>query len=235
MADGRFRSVRKGRSGRGVKEDGPVRPRLHVSGYWFAALLILTALVTGVRLMEVKVRPVVLATGQAIAARAATDALNEALTEQLAAQGDVPPLVDVKRDRGGELSVAQFDFGAIAELQSRSTRRANEDLVQLSRETFQLPVGEVLGGSLLGSVGPQLPVRFTLIGHAHSSVHTSARTVGINQSVHEIDIEITASVRVLTPLAAAPTTVHAELPVAYIVFGGKVPDTYLYNNPNHLQ
>ncbi len=233
MTGRRFRSVGTKRSVRSLHATGRVMTSFRLPGYWLLTFVVLATLIGALRLMEVKVRPVVLATGQAIAARAATDALNEALTEQLAVEGDMPPLVQVERDRAGDLSVARFNFGAIAQLQSLVTRRANDDLLKLSRETFRLPVGEVVGGSLFGAVGPQLPVRFTLIGHAQGSVHAQAKTIGINQSVHEVDLELTATVRVLTPLTAAPTTVHAVLPVAYIVFGGSVPNTYLYNSPQH--
>lgn len=200
-------------------------------GVWFPVVMVLCALVGAIRLVEVKVQPVVLATAQAIAARAATDALNHALTEEVVISTAGKPLIEVERDTAGHVSVAQFDFASIAHLQSEATLQANAQLQQMTHETFHLPIGEVVGGSLFGSVGPDLPIRFTLIGHVQSMVSTRSETVGINQSIHEVDLEVTAQVRVLTPLAAAPTTVHAQMPVAYIVFGGEVPNTFLYNAP----
>ncbi|MDQ0188750.1 sporulation protein YunB [Alicyclobacillus cycloheptanicus] len=217
MAAGRFRAARRG-------------VRIRVSGSWSMAACLLGLLALAVHMMEVKVRPIVAGTAQAIASRAATEALNGALTEDVAAFADTDKFIHIERDQSGRMEVATFDFAAVTKLQSAATAHAQEALRQLQHESFALPMGDMFGSSLLSAAGPKLPVRFTLMGSAHSSVITESRTVGINQTVHTMYLELTARVNVITPFSATPTTVESKMPIAYVVFGGEVPHTYLQGN-----
>lgn len=213
MAAGRFRATRSVRARR-------------LQGGWLSAAAFIGMLTLVAHLMEVKVRPVVAATARAVATRAATEALNEALSEEVAALADSRRIVHIEKDGRGDIEVAEVDFAAVTALQSAATAHAQEELHKLEHETFPMPIGEVLYGPLFSSIGPRVPVRFTLLGTAHSSIVTQSRTVGINQTVHVIYLDLTAQVNVLTPFTATPTTVTSKMPIAYVVFSGEIPHTY---------
>jgi sporulation protein YunB len=177
-----------------------------------------------IHLMDVKLRPTVTAAAKAVATRAAVEALNQALTEELAKSVSYKQLIEVERNKDGDLKSARFNFAAVTKLQSEATSRAEDNLHALEDQTLKLPVAPVLGDSLFANVAPKIPIRITLIGSAHSSVSPEVKSVGINQTVHILYVDLSAEVNVVAPLVSAPVTVHSRVPIAYIVLSGEVPN-----------
>ena len=60
--------------------------------------------------------------------------------------------------------------------------------------------------------------------------HFSSRftAAGINQTLHQIRVELRVRVRVLVPGGLATGEVNARLPVAETLIVGRVPDSYTY-------
>jgi sporulation protein YunB len=177
-----------------------------------------------IHLMDVKLRPSVTAAAKAVATRAAVEALNQALTEELAKAVSYKQLVEIERDRDGDFKSARFNFAAVTKLQSETTARAEDNLHALEDEKLKLPIAPVVGDSLFANIAPKIPVRIALIGSAHSSVVPEVKSVGINQTVHILYVDLSADVNVVAPFVSAPVTVHSRVPIAYIVLSGKVPN-----------
>ncbi|MBX5435983.1 MAG: sporulation protein YunB [Alicyclobacillaceae bacterium] len=175
---------------------------------------------------EARLQPQLAASAQALAVRAATEALNGAVTEVVAANVDSHRIIHVERTDNGDFEVAHVDFVAVTRLQSAATRRADEALHSLADETQRLPLGQALGGSLFAGLGPALPVRMSLVGSAHSSVTADVRSAGINQTVHIVYLHLTAQVNVIAPLIRRPVVVESTTPIAYVVLAGEVPQLY---------
>ena len=175
---------------------------------------------------DLRVRPMVAASARMIAKRAATEALNEAVTAEMAEDVDYKKIVQIQ-GKQGDLTTANFDLAKVTELQAAATERADAALRSLSQSTLRLPFAQVVGGSLFTTFTPIIPVRMTLMGDAHSSVEMDTRTVGVNQSVHIIYLDISADMSVVSPLVSTPLTITSRIPVAYVVLMGEVPKTYL--------
>lgn len=204
------------------------RVRVFVIRRWMIMMFLVMLVMTGIiRMMDVQLRPSIAMAARAIALRTATEALNGAVTEQLAEDAEASRIVHIVRDKQGELQTAEFDFASVTRLQTAATARAEKQLHNLGEETLYLPVMQALGGSWFAAFGPRLPVHVVMLGTAHSSVVADVKSVGINQTVHILYLDLTADVRVVAPLVAQPATVHVRVPVAYVVFAGEVPKTYM--------
>lgn len=227
MASTRFRPVKSAGAQRR-------RPAARFRGYRLGPFLtpfLSLVLVFGLAFywLDVKVRPVVMLAAKAIATRAATEALNEAVTEEIAHDADYSRIVELDNGPDGHLQVARFNFASVTQLQSAATQQALTNLRALSADSLELPVGQVLAGPLIGNAGPRLPIHLYVVGSAHSSVTTDVKSVGVNQTVHILYLDLSAEVSVVAPLITTPVRVQSRVPLAYIVLAGRVPNTYLYN------
>ncbi|MCL6516496.1 sporulation protein YunB [Alicyclobacillus sp.] len=203
------------------------RPRGRGSGRrWGFAAGGLLALAGAWMAVEWKLRPALAAAAQAVAVRAATEALNAAVTEEMVAGNGVSRVlvVDERDDHG--VRVAHFDFTEVARVQTEATERAEGHLRALSSETLRLPVAQAVGGLVLTNVGLTLPVRVYMMGTAHTSVSAEVRSVGVNQTVHTLYLDLAADVQAVAPLVTAPAHVKTRVLLAYIVLNGDVPGSY---------
>ena len=65
------------------------------------------------------------------------------------------------------------------------------------------------------------------VGSAHAEFHNQFDYAGINQTRHQILLDVSVAVDILLPGDTLRTEVTAQVPVAETVIVGAVPDTYL--------
>ncbi len=194
-------------------------------------LILSVCLLIGIALytLDTRVRPAVAAGAKAVGLRAARTAMNRAIAEELTTDAVVQHIVRTDKVDGADMKTAMFDFAAAAHVQAAVTALAERHLSELEHETLRLPVAQALGGALFSTVGPSVPVKVDMIGSAHATVHVETRTVGINQTVHVLMLDLAADVQVLAPTVVAPAVVEEKVPLAYVVFNGDVPSSYFTN------
>lgn len=202
------------------------RPSVPVRRRWLWWTWPLAAAVGLWATAEWKLRPAIAAAAQGVAVRAATEALNAAVTEELVTGSDMSHVLVIDDQDAEGVRVAHFDFTRVARVQAEATQRAEEHLRDLSAQTLRLPAAQAIGGVLLTNLGVTLPVRVNMIGSVHSSVAAEVRSVGVNQTVHTLNLDLTADVQAVTPLVMAPAHVRTRVLLAYVVLNGEVPGTY---------
>ncbi|MCL6454423.1 MAG: sporulation protein YunB [Alicyclobacillus sp.] len=223
------RRVRSGRLQRPQEGGQAAAPPRRGPGWRTLALLCLTLVTAFVVYIDVRVRPALVAASQSVARRAATDALNDALQTAVARAPDDGQILHVEVDANGNLRLASFDFRTVSQVEDAAASQAEAELDRLSESRIPLPVSQSVGGALLSVWSPNLPVRIHLVGSAHVSVRMSADTVGINQSVHALFLDLTAEVQPVAPLVGPAVEVRSSVPLAYVVLNGSVPDTWVGN------
>ena len=183
---------------------------------------------------DVKLRPSIASASKAVATHVASEALNQALTEKLAESMNKTSFVEfAPHEDKSDLTVTRFNLQAVTKLQAEATEQAEKVLGELSRQNIQLPVGHILGGSFFTALNMNLPLRLSLLGNVHSSVYADVKSVGVNQTVHILYLELSANVNVLAPLVTQPVVVRSNAPIAYIVLSGPVPNAYYgFNGQN---
>ena len=73
----------------------------------------------------------------------------------------------------------------------------------------------------------ELPVEVVAVGTAHAEFESSLSDAGINQTRHQILLDVTVAVEILLPGSTLNTEIGAQIPVAETVIVGAVPDTVL--------
>ena len=90
----------------------------------------------------------------------------------------------------------------------------------------EIPLGNLTGVSLLMGRGPKVPVKIIALTSSHVGFSNSIVTAGINQTKHQIKLEVTVDIDILIPWATENARVSTEVLIADTIVVGQVPGTY---------
>jgi sporulation protein YunB len=91
---------------------------------------------------------------------------------------------------------------------------------------WYVPLGQASNITLLGNLGPKIPVRFNAIGNVHPDVKTTVKPMGINNTWIDIAIHLEVSIQIITPFDTKITKLSQNIPVAAGLIQGEVPQFY---------
>lgn len=150
------------------------------------------------------------------------------LLQQAATETPLPydQVIHVERDGEGRVALLTSDMSAIQAYRAEVVER----IAALSREPqlrrIKLPLGALLGSPLLSSLGPGLPVRLLSMGVAQAELYNSFTSAGINQTRHQILLDITVDVRYLLAGHSEHCQSSTQICVADTVIVGAVPEQF---------
>jgi sporulation protein YunB len=172
-------------------------------------------------------RPTVLAVAIARADIIATEAINNAVTENVARNILYQDLILLEKNRDGKIILAQINTMEVNRLQSATTMRVQEALTMMQGEKIYIPLGQALGSYLLANVGPRIPITLIPVGLVNTRIIDEFEEAGINQVRHKIYVEIVAQVQVVIPFVSNETVVSTTVPIVDAIYPGEVPDTVI--------
>ncbi|HHY92165.1 MAG TPA: sporulation protein YunB [Firmicutes bacterium] len=188
-------------------------------------VLLLAMLVVFV-IVERNVRPTLLALAQARAKILAVEAINDAVSDELVATVKYQDLIAIQKDTRGRIVLMQPNTVEISRLASKVTTSVQTRLGALRSQQVAIPLGQVLGSSLLANLGPRIKVGLVPIGTVNVNLLNQFSAAGINQTLHQLFLEVTAQVQIVIPLVFSVVEVKSVVPVAQTVIVGEVPQQY---------
>lgn len=136
-------------------------------------------------------------------------------------------IITLKTDGNGHVTALQTNLAEINRLKMEILRRIGEDLREMSVEQLSVPLGNVIAPSLLSGYGGYLPVRLVALRTSGANFESQFTQAGINQTLHQIGLNVRIHVIVLTPAGEMDVPVNVEMVVAQTVIVGDVPQTVI--------
>ena len=173
------------------------------------------------------IRPMIKTMAASQAKVFATRAINKAVNEQLAS-GEIPydSLVKVSLDNNGKVTSVQTDMVKLNLLKSAMTNAASEQLNLLQSQTVRIPIGTLLGLQILSGRGPRVEFKIVPAGFVNSQLTHRFDTAGINQTRHQIVLELIANISAVLPGYSAASQVTSSLILAETVIVGVSPEAF---------
>lgn len=178
-------------------------------------------------LMTLRLTPEITELALATATDDITLAVNGVVAE-LTDEGELEygSLVTLERDGTGAVTALIANSAKINALQSKATsmivrRFADEDMTRVS-----IPVGNLLGGTLLSGRGPRLKLDILSVTNVVTSFRNDFTSAGINQTRHRIIMDVEVTLEVMLGNERGTDTVNTEVNVAETVIVGAVPNMY---------
>ena len=161
--------------------------------------------------------------------RIVSEAVDEAIESGNITYSD---LITYEKDNDGRITAIYSNMAAFNRLQSKILDIILARIDQVSTRELSIPVGSLTGSVLLAGRGPRISVRMESVGSSSANFENAFTTAGINQTKHQIVLNIDVTVSILLPGFSTATTVSNAVTVAETVIVGSVPDTYTYFSSN---
>ena len=194
-----------------------------------AILLLLTVLLTvAFFLLRSRYRDVIRDLAETQVKNATSDLTNDAIAKQIA-DGVVQydRIVYFEKDLDGRITALKTNIGEVNRLKTDILNIINDEILALDNSDIGIPMGSLFLPELLSGRGPVIPVHILSIRNSDANFHSNFTQAGINQTLHQVTMQVSVDVAVLVLGETASFTMVSEVVVAETVIVGDVPNTFL--------
>ncbi len=154
--------------------------------------------------------------------------INDAVDGQIKQDAvDYGSMVLLEKDKAGRVTALKTNIGEVNRLKTRILDTVNQDIEELDVEDLGIPLGNLILPALFSGQGPLLPVRILSVRNSDATFRNRFAQAGINQTLHQIIMDVTVQINIVTPAGVESVDVSSEVVVAETVIVGIVPDSYL--------
>lgn len=198
----------------------------HMQIQWKLFLMIILCFVL-VLLLDSQLRPIIKSITTNQARIKSIDTINKVITEELGKNAlSYNDLVVIERDSSGKVLAITTQMVKMNEFKSSVIIKVQKELGDSGHMDIGVPLGTLLGDNLLHGRGPSIPLRVTLSGNVNADFKSSFESAGINQTKHQIYLNIHISVYSFIPGFDTTTDVETNVPVAETIIVGEVPQMF---------
>lgn len=135
--------------------------------------------------------------------------------------------VSVGYNKDGMVTSVETDSIEVNRFASLLSENIQEEMKAREYEKIKVPLGSVTGNKLLSSLGLSIPYRIIPQGKVLVTPQSVFTAAGINQTVHQLKMDVSVKVRILFPLIAKEEKINREIIVSETVIVGDVPEVFL--------
>ena len=159
-----------------------------------------------------------------------SDLINDAIDRQIET-GNIQydRMVYFEKDINGRITALKTNMSEVNRLKTDVINLINDEILALDNTDLGIPFGSVFLPEFLSGRGPQIPVNILSIRNSEAAFSSSFTQAGINQTLHQLIMEISVDVTVLVLGQTDSFTVASQVVVAQTIIVGNVPDTYFQN------
>ncbi|MDQ6420305.1 sporulation protein YunB [Paenibacillus sp. LHD-117] len=176
--------------------------------------------------IERNLRPPLMNIAKIRVKQVATQAINKAITDQVARKSEADKLIDWKMNANGKISGFMLNYAEHISITSETVQTVQAALSEIKDIPEHIPIGHAVGSAIISSFGPTVPVKFEPVGAAKVELSTRERNAGINMVLIEVYIKVVAEVSIIIPFDSEPELVDTEIPISYLLVVGDVPMYY---------
>lgn len=175
-----------------------------------------------------RIWPVLEAAAASQATNLMTQTINTAVDDCLEQSGmGYADFIIVERDGTGKITSLTGNTAQTNRFRRLVTDTIIQRLGTLGADELGIPLGTLTGQALLSGVGPAVRIRVGSVGSVTADYSNSFTGAGVNQTLHQICLNINATVQLFLPGEVLPVSVSSSVCVAETVIVGETPDTYL--------
>lgn len=163
-----------------------------------------------------------------------SDLTNDAISRQIE-EGSIryDRIVFFEKDVNGKITALKTNIGEINRLKTDILGIINEEILALDTSDIGIPLGSLFLPELWSGKGPVIPVRILSIRNSDATFSSDFSQAGINQTIHQVIMEVSVDVAILVLGETDSFTVTSQVVVAQTVIVGEVPDTFLHTGGDY--
>ena len=165
---------------------------------------------------------------------ATSDLINDANDKQVENHNILyDRIVYFEKDLDGRITALKTNMSEVNRLKTDILNLVNDEILALDTTDLGIPLGSLILPEVLAGRGPNIPVRILSIRNSDASFTSNFTEAGINQTLQQLNMEISVDVAVLVLGDTNYFTVSSQVIVAETIIVGQVPDTFLQTGGYH--
>ena len=192
------------------------------------AVLLAAAVIGLIVLIRVQAFPAIQEMARMRVDSTCTTTINDAINQQIAVgELDYDKLVSLDKDLNGNIAALKTNMSEVNRLKTEILDIINDKIVEQTVDELGIPLGNIFLPELLSGRGPLLPVKIISVSSSDAKFMNRFSEAGINQTLHQIVIEVILAATALTPVGTTTVQVSSQVVVAETVIVGTVPNSYI--------
>lgn len=159
---------------------------------------------------------------------ATSDLINDAIDKQIESENiQYDRIVYFEKDLNGRITALKTNMSEVNRLKTDILNIINDEILALDTTDLGVPIGSLILPEFLAGKGPNIPVHILSIRNSDASFTSNFTEAGINQTLQQLNMQVSVDVAVLVLGATNYFTVSSQVVVAETIIVGQVPDTFL--------
>lgn len=190
-------------------------------------LLILCVVFALLKYSESRARPIIARMAEAHMRSIGTRIANEAAGEEIARSAlTYDDLVSFVKTEDGRINALKINILNVNSLKSTLSAVITDKLLNMDDISLNIPAASLFRDGFLSGRGPAINVILIPQGSVSADIRSIFTSAGINQTHHQIILDIRISVSVIMPFAMETVYIHTSAPIAETIIVGEAPVFY---------
>ena len=161
-------------------------------------------------------------------ANATSDLINDAIDRQIE-NGTIryDRIVYFEKDVDGRITALKTNMSEVNRLKTDILNLINDEIMAIDASALGISIGSLVLPELFSGRGPAIPVQVLSIRNSDASFSSVFSEAGINQTLHQLTMDVVVDVSVLVLGKTHSMRVTSQVVVAETIIVGQVPNTYL--------
>ena len=155
-----------------------------------------------------------------------SDLINDAIDKQIETEHiQYDRIVYFEKDLNGRITALKTNMSEVNKLKTDILNIINDEILAMDTSELGVPIGSILLPELLSGRGPGIPVQILSIRNSDASFESRFTEAGINQTLHQLSMQVSVDVAVLVLGKTNNFTISSQVVVAETIIVGQVPET----------
>jgi len=208
------------------------RKRLKVRYKLLIFFIAFILLIVGVmKYSETRIRPIIASMAEAHARSIGSKVVGEAISEEIEAKNiTYDDLISFEKGENGKIAALKTDIILVNRIKSRLSVVILDKLANMDDINLYIPVGNLVNGEFFSGRGPKIEVIVIPVGSVVTNITNVFTSAGINQTRHQIMLEVHVTVSIIMPFSVESTDISTAIAIAETIIVGDVPEMYMEFN-----
>ena len=159
---------------------------------------------------------------------ATSDLINDSIDRQIEIENvRYDRIVYFEKDLDGKITALKTNMSEVNRLKTDILNLINDEILELDSSDVGVAIGSLILPEFFAGRGLEIPVQILSIRNSDASFNSNFTQAGINQTLHQIVMEVSVDVTVLVLGRTDSFTISSQVVIAETIIVGQVPDTFL--------
>lgn len=176
------------------------------------------------------VHPVIKSYSRAKINAIAEQALNLAVSNVINATMNYDSIINISYTNTGEIAYLNANQFVINTITREVVKNAQQLMLDIGEDGIKVPLGTFSGISIFAGRGPNVKLQMVPVGIVSSNFNSTFTAVGINNTLHQLYLNLSAKVELILPLKNCVVDITQSILLCEGIVVGKVPEVYFGNH-----